>query len=319
MKTKIVITIDTEPDNQWDLNLRKNPKFKNIYELYRLQRLFDKFHAKPTYLVTHSVIKSDAVAVLKDIAKSMTCEIGAHLHAWETPPFKRQIKGDGSYLHQYAFSVQNQKLANLDSLISDTFGRKATSYRAGRYSFDHNTISLLAKHGYLVDTSVSPGISWENDGGTNFKKFPCEDYFLKTDKKSTILEVPVSIRIKTKFPRLARGIYLNAPNWTHAEGILRRLTSFNIIWLDPSFNSYEDMQWLCDRLLQEKVSFINIMFHSSVIIPGGSPYTMDQEKTDRFFERLEKLLDYLLNANKLDSLTLSEFYEHRMAITEEHI
>lgn len=311
MKTKVVITIDTEPDNLWDLNLRKNPQFKNISELPKLQKLFDKFHAKATYLVTFSVVKSDAIAVLKDIAKFENCEIGTHLHALETPPFKPQINGDGSYLHQYSFDVQSQKMANLDGLITETFGCKPLSYRGGRWSFDKNTISILAKYGYLVDTSVTPGISWENDGGQNFKKSHRKDYFLQTENNVDILEVPVSIEIKTRIPRLSKFIYLNTPNWTHVEGILRRLAGFNIILLDPSFNRYEEMKWACDLLLEKGVRHLNIMTHSSVIIPGGSPYTMSEESTNKFFERLERLLDYLLKVRKLEPLTLKEFYNYR--------
>ena len=72
MGTKLVITIDTEPDNQWDLSLRRNLQFKNISELSSLQRLFDKYNARPTYLTTFSVVKSDVCSVLKDITKSTT-------------------------------------------------------------------------------------------------------------------------------------------------------------------------------------------------------------------------------------------------------
>lgn len=86
MATKLVVTIDTEPDNQWNADLRKNPTFNNIYEIYRLQKIFDKFKTKPTYLVSYSVIKCGAVSGLKDIARSVPCEIGTHLHSWETPP-----------------------------------------------------------------------------------------------------------------------------------------------------------------------------------------------------------------------------------------
>ena len=189
MAAKLLITIDTEPDNQWDANLRRNPAFKNISELYRLQKLFDKFQARPTYLVTFSLVKSDSVSILKDIAKSVDCEIGTHLHAWETPPFDVPIKGDGSYLHQYNFDIQEQKMVNIDALITKAFGSKPVSYRAGRYSFDRNTVVLLAKYGYLVDTSVTPSISWENDGGTNFKKFSCEDYFFRREKNARIVEL----------------------------------------------------------------------------------------------------------------------------------
>lgn len=311
METKVLISVDTEPDNQWDPNLRKIPQFANIYELGKLQRLFDKFSAKPTYLVTYSVIKSDAAVVLKDIAKSVDCEIGTHLHAWETPPFDSSLKGDGSYLHQYPLSIQQQKMANVDTLITESFGKKPVTYRAGRYSFDKNTLALLGELGYFVDTSVTPGISWENDGGTNFKKFCLKDCFFQIEGKEDLLEVPVTIKIETNFPCLAKIMYLNMPNWTHAEGVLRRIADFNIFWLDPSFNTYEDMRWVCDTLLAEGSRCLNIMFHSSVIIPGGSPYTANEPKTNEFFIRLERLLDYLLHVRKLQSITLAEFYEYR--------
>lgn len=235
------------------------------------------------------------------------CEIGAHLHALETPPFEPHIKGDGSYLHQYPYHIQREKMKNLDALLTETFGYKPVSYRGGRWSFDNNAVSLLAEHGYLVDTSVTPGISWKKDGGPDFKKYSNESYFVQTD----ILEVPASITIKTRIPKIAKYFYLNTPNWTHVEGILKRIVNFKIITLDPSFNSYEDMKWACDTLIAEGVEHLNIAFHSSVIITGGSPYTMTEESTKRFFERLEKLLDYLLKVRNLEPLTLQELYNFR--------
>jgi hypothetical protein len=315
MNVKIVITIDTEPDNMWDLNLRENLQFKNISELSKLQRVFDTFRARPTYLTTYSVARSNEVSVLKDIVKTSGCEIGAHLHPLETPPFEHHIKGDGSYLHQYSYRTQREKIKILDALLTETFEYKPVSYRGGRWSLDTNTISLLAEYEYLVDTSVTPGISWEKDGGPNFKKCTNENYFIYKD----ILEVPASIKIKTRIPRIAKHFYLNTPNWTHAEGILRRISNFNIITLDPSFNSYEDMKWACDTLIAERVEHLNIAFHSSVIIAGGSPYTMTDESTKRFFQRLEKLLDYLLRLRSFESVTLKEFYNLRkMTIDSNH-
>lgn len=202
-------------------------------------------------------------------------------------------------------------MAHLDTLIGDSFGYKPVSYRAGRWSFDKNKISILFKYKYLVDSSVTPGISWENGGGTNFKKYPYEDYFFQSENKFDILEVPVSTKIKSKIPRLSNFLYLNTPNRTHVEGLLRRLVNFDIIWLDPSFNSYEEMQWLSDLLLAENVRCVNIMFHSSVIISGGNPYAMDERGTNEFFRRLERLLEYLLKIKKLETLTLKEYYNYR--------
>jgi len=311
MPTKLIITIDTEPDNQWDPALRANPRFQNIYGLNRLQKLFDRFKAKPTYLVSYSVVKSDAVNVLKNIKESSDCEIGTHLHSWETPPLMSPLKGDGTYLHQYTLPVQKEKFSNIDTLITDTFRQKQASYRAGRYSFDKNTLPLLAEYGYLVDTSVTPGVSWENDGGTNFKKFICQDSFLDPKNCGELLEVPVSIKIRTKAAGVARPLYLNTPNWLHTEGILRRITGFDIIWLDPSFNTYDEMRWASDLFLEEEARFLNIMFHSSVVTPGTSPYVGTEQEAEGFYERLGRILEYLLVVKKLESITLREYYYYR--------
>lgn len=306
---KVVITVDTEPDNMWALNSSQRPQFKNISELSKLQKLFDKFRVKPTYLVTFSVINSNAVSVLKDIAESLNCEVGTHLHAMETPPFKMPLKGDGSYLQHYSPDIQEEKMAALDSLISDTFGSKPVSYRGGRWSFDETAIFILSKYGYLVDTSVTPGISWENYAGPNFKKSTCKDYFICVEGNGDILEVPASTVIKSKAKRLAELLYFNTPNWTRVEGALRRLAGFDILWLDPSFNSFEEMKWASAVLLSGGVRHLNISFHSSAIIPGGTPYTMSEKSTGVFFNNLESLLDYLLNDKKLEVLTLKEFYK----------
>jgi hypothetical protein len=308
--TTVVITVDTESDNLWDPALVRHPEFRNIVALPRLQGVFDTFGATPTYLVTFGVARNAAVGALKDIHAAGRCEIGAHLHPLETPPWVGPAAGDGSYLHHYARPIQQQKLARLDETLGHVFGQKASSYRGGRYSFDGHTPALLGDQGYRVDTSVTPGISWEADGGPNFKHHPHRHYFLGAGEYP-LLEVPVSIKVRTRLPALSKALYLTMPPWTHTEGILRRLTRLNIVWLDPSFNTDEDMRWLCDALLAEGVAGINVMFHSSVIVQGGTPYTMTAEETERFFGRLERLLDYLLRVQGLKTQTLSQFYETR--------
>ncbi len=305
--TKVVITIDTEPDNMWKPDSQSKPHFRNISELSKLQKLFDRFKVKPTYLVTFSVANSREVTVLQDIAKAVPCEIGAHLHALETPAFKGRLRGDGSYLHQYSLAAQREKLATLDESLGKVFGYKPVSYRAGRWSLDDNAILTLSEHGYLVDTSVLPGISWERDGGINFKKFSGEDSFI--GPRSELLEIPVSTLIIA--PGIAKFIYLNTPNWTHAEGILRRIAGFNILVLDPCYNTYDAMKSASDILLGQGRRVLNIAFHSSAIIAGGTPYTMSEKDVRMFFERLERLLEYLVKAKGLEGLTLKEFYNYR--------
>ena len=83
----LLVGIDTEGDNQWDAAARANQTFENIYALPRLHALFARHGVRPTYVITHPVA-SDARSP-RSCARLLArgdCEIGAHHHAWETPP-----------------------------------------------------------------------------------------------------------------------------------------------------------------------------------------------------------------------------------------
>src|SRR5213594_3203042 len=83
----LLVGIDTEGDNQWDAEARANQRFENIDALPRLHALFERHGVRPTSVVTHPVATDpSSVAVLRELVARGACEIGAHHHAWETPP-----------------------------------------------------------------------------------------------------------------------------------------------------------------------------------------------------------------------------------------
>ena len=83
----LLVAIDTEGDNQWDAEARRHQRFENIYALDRLHAFFLQHGVRPTYVVTHPVATDPRSAeVLRALHADGSCEIGAHHHAWETPP-----------------------------------------------------------------------------------------------------------------------------------------------------------------------------------------------------------------------------------------
>jgi hypothetical protein len=83
----LLVGIDTEGDNQWDAAARARQTFDNIYALPRLHALFARHGVRPTYVITYPVAKDPRSAdVLRQLLAGGDCEIGAHHHAWETPP-----------------------------------------------------------------------------------------------------------------------------------------------------------------------------------------------------------------------------------------
>ncbi|MBR7352886.1 deacetylase, partial [Klebsiella pneumoniae] len=76
----------------------------------------------------------------------------------------------------------------------------------GRWGFDARYASLLVKYGYQVDCSVTPRVNWttgkgapQGDGGTDYRRFPQQAYFLdendiSLEGHSPLLEVQMSIQ-----------------------------------------------------------------------------------------------------------------------------
>lgn len=280
-KTKIyfVITIDTEADHSPDWTKSDPLTFNSVIHSIpgSLEPLFKEYGAIATYLLTTEVLE-DANAV--DVIKKLNgCELGTHLHPEYIEPDKKFMKYKGTYSTEFSNNldagIEKNKLDNLTKLFEEKIGYRPVVYRGGKFGFSENTALSLAGLGYLVDTSVTPRVSWRNIGGPDFRKLPDQPYFIKDEnKKNLLLEVPVSIMFTNVIYRL-----LNRP-----------------VWLRPSFNSPAEMKSLILRFIRRHASsgilVLNMMFHSMEFYPGASPYSRNQEDCDRLIDRVDFILKY---------------------------
>jgi hypothetical protein len=284
---------------------------ENIRHLPRLQALLDALGVRPVYLITYPVSRDpDSMAILGPMLRDGRCEVGSHLHAWTTPPIDEREADSHAYLHRFPVAIQREKLKALDGSISERLGIKPVSYRGGRWALDGDALRLLEEFGYLVDTSVTPGLHWR-DGGPDFRAAGFLPYHPSYEDvcrpgSSKILEVPVSIGwLGRGAPLLERAVRV-APAALHLEGITRRLGLLRRVWLRPSLATPAEMIALCDVLLDLDAPVLNLVFHSSELMPGGSPYHATQEDVNRFFERLREILGYLIERRGLQNATLAE-------------
>ena len=74
--------------------------------------------------------------------------------------------------------------------------------------------------------------------------------------------------------------------------LLRAARLVRMRWLRPSYSSLEEMQGLARDLVGADVPVLNLLFHSSAAIVGGSPYNRTQSDLDAFCDRLEKFLAF---------------------------
>jgi hypothetical protein len=78
-------------------------------------------------------------------------------------------------------------------------------------------------------------------------------------------------------------------------------------WLRPSYSSVEDMIGLAKDLARWNEPVLNLLFHSSEAIVGGSPYNRTQAELDAFCDRLERFLAFATRELGAVPVTLAEF------------
>ena len=165
---KFIITVDTEEDGWGDFRAREIP-VTNIDRIPELQRLFDEYLARPTYLITYPVATSDSSKrILREIQDSDRAEIGSHCHPWNTPPIDEDLSARSSMLCNLPVALQFKKLETLTEAIQKEFGRRPVSFRAGRWAISGEVAANVSSLGYRVDTSVTPYQDWSHEHGPDF-------------------------------------------------------------------------------------------------------------------------------------------------------
>jgi hypothetical protein len=294
----VLVGIDTEADDQWSAKGREKNEVKNVARLPELQALFDSFGVRPTYLVTYEMAtRESSSAILRELAGTGRCEIGTHLHPWSSPPFRPEDLRAHSYPHNLPGELLERQLAELTAVIEEKLGVRPTTYRAGRNGFDGNSLPILERLGYTVDTSVDPLFNERRKGGMAFAGAPLVPYHpdyadVRRPGRSKILEVPISAATLPGLPKPLEALYAALPAIPY-RGAIKRL-GLRPVWLRPSYTSLADMLTFASRLARARVPCFNIIFHSSELLPGGSPYTPDAESVARFKDDLERLLEHLL-------------------------
>jgi hypothetical protein len=305
--------IDTEGDNQWDAAARANQRFENIYALPRLHALFARHGVRPTYVITHPVaVDPRSVDVLRRLNAGGDCEIGAHHHAWETPPCTAEDVKRHPYASNLPLAQFEQQLTALTEAIHEAVGERPISYRSGRFGFSAAHVAALERLGYRIESSVAPLFYEAHKHGPDFVEAPLRPYFLAYDSAtspgtSQLLEVPVSAALNRRLPRRLQFLYARAPRNYTTKRVLRKLGLAYVRWLRPSYSSLEDMIALATNLARAGEPVLNLLFHSSEAIVGGSPYNRTEAELTAFCDRLERFFAFATGTLNARPATFAEF------------
>ena len=314
----LAITIDTEQDCSRTWHTANPVTFTSVTEGIprRLQPLFNKYGALPTYLLTAGVMENaDCVSAFLRLGESF--ELGTHLHGEYLAPQRKFDRYDGTLMSDmqcfYPAQIEAAKLRSLTELYQRQFGCSPTSFRAGRFAADSETLCSLAESGYRIDTSVTPHVIWDDPNGRlDFWRAYEQPYHpsfndIRGHGDLAILEVPVTIEPHP----LPLGKYLFtagvAPLMVRACRFLPKA-----LWLRPSISTDQEMISVTKRYVERyrdnALVVLNMMFHSVEVMPGKSPYVTSEEESSRFLSRIETVLKWCV-AEGIGFARLLDVYE----------
>lgn len=302
-----LITVDTEGDNLWNYKSGSGIiKTENAKFLPRFQDLCGKYGFKPVYLTNYEMATDPFfVEFGKETQSAGKCEIGMHLHAWNTPPsYNLPAENSGlPYLIEYPFDIMKQKIETMDNILTKNFGKKPVSHRAGRWATDSRYFDLLIDCGYKADCSATPHINWKkspgqtkNSFGSDYSKFSEKPLFIKhSSSEKKILEVPVTIRNHHGFN------FSEIHSFRNFLGEIKRFVLGRTVWIRPNLKNTEDMI----KTAKTCKEYIMFMIHSSELMPGGSPNFKTEESIERLYESMEEFFSSIHSYCK--GTTLREF------------
>jgi hypothetical protein len=307
MNVFLCVSIDCECDKGPAWRVRHPLAFSGITDgiFDRLQPLFRRHRARPTYLLSPEVMRDpESVDGLRAIAGE--CELGTHLHGELVDADAPLPDVTSDFQRDYPPAVERARLTRLSEQFRTVFGFAPRSFRAGRFGVGAHTLGFLDELGYAVESSVTPFVDWAASGapGLSFVGAPTQPYHPDPGAPerrgaSRLVEVPVTIRPRA-LPLVGRWL---PPRWlrpTRASGAaLIDLALDEIRSARASARRAERAEELLAGLRPARMPVrsqrpvvLNAMLHNVEVIPGASPYAATATRADAILARLGALLDF---------------------------
>jgi hypothetical protein len=317
-----LVTIDTEGDDLWG-----RPRIittRNARHVQRFQRLCESFGLRPTWLTNFEMARCpEFLAFGRDVVRRGTGEIGMHLHAWNSPPLQPLTPDDLTaqpFLTEYPQEVVDAKIGYMARLLRDRFECEIVSHRGGRWAFDATCAQSLVRHGIRVDCSVTPDVRWvrmltddeeRSDAVVvDYRGFPTRPYVVDLNQpqrpgRSSLLEVPMTV--------VPSSLYRWLPQ-AYAVPLVRRWSwawQPTHHWLYPDGRNLPAMLGIVKQAVAQRWPHLEMVLHSSELMPGGSPSFPDGQSIEALYRDLRVLFRSV--TGHFRGMTLGDFAAHWQA------
>lgn len=301
-RVRVLVTIDTEEDD-WGSYVSSGTSVSNVEHLLELRGIWERFGVRPTYFVNFPVLAEEASAdVMGVLASETDCEMAAHCHPWNTPPFVDDRDKLQTMMNNLSDEENAQKLAMLTDLFQERFHHRPISFRAGRWGFGPSVARPLSGLGYSVDASVSPFVDWSATGGPDYSRAAQAPYRFDPDdplvpsRNGSLVEIPTSIGFLWGSQRISASIRTSMERSAVAPfkvvGLMDRLGALARRWLSPETSTEKELLRLAGALVRSGQRVLDLTFHSSSLLPGATPFVGDRAQQERMIRRMEAFLEF---------------------------
>lgn len=306
MLPTLLVVIDTEEEFDWNAPFdRHSRSVENIGFQHLAQDVFRRAGVVPTYVIDYPVATTaSSIDVLKPWLQAGACEIGAHLHPWVNPPDDEDVTAHNSFACNLPADLERRKLAKLRDAIAGNFGSAPLVYKAGRYGIGPETPTILRDLGFVADASVVPHLDSTDKGGPDFRALPDRPFITEAG----IAELPLSVHFAGRlagfgprlYPALSRLERLRGPGLFSRLGLLERLR------LSPEDHSFADMRRQTQAALARGHRYFMLTYHSSSLMPGGSPYASNKRARDSLLSALTNYIEFFVSMPAWSTVTASQ-------------
>ena len=292
----LVVVVDTEEEFDWSAPFGSNSgSTTNILYQPLAQEIMDQHGVVPTYVIDFPVATTpEAVYTLRHISDDGRCEIGAHLHPWVSPPIDEEVNVYNSFAGNLPATLEREKLARLADRIETAFGCRPVIYKAGRYGLGPATFQTLRELEFRIDTSVVPHTDFSDFGGPDFTAFPSGPFRAGANLTALPLSVHFTGTLAAAGPKLYAALAARSAARLRLRGLTARLGLLERLRLSPEGHSLEDMKRQTRSALARGERYFMLTYHSSTLLPGGSPYVRSVAERDAFLHALEGYLEFFM-------------------------
>lgn len=299
----VAVSLDVEEEGLFSGRYKcSDVSLRNIAHLGRLAPFLER-GVRPTLFCAWSVLADlESLRILEHFLPS--CEIGSHLHHWNTPPVGNNIPASGELFSVPANQVPLQCLdAKIDNLLEagrNFLGAPVTSFRMGRWDLHRAALPLLAGHGILSDASVRPLHSFlRKDHGPDHFGAPADPYWIPL-ANGRLFEAPLTV-----VPLLAPFSHIPA-RFAWGRRMRASLRHWGALALLPVYHPLWLMRLTTNLHANGGGRAISLTWHSSEMMPGGNPRLADRNSVESFLARIMAYLDWLEANFQVKYVTLSE-------------